>query len=209
MIQRIGTVLGTVVLLALAALGPGEAGAGTPSAVLIVEVGADPAALPEPAGEFVELYNNTASAIDIGGWTLSDNNSTSILPAGIVLQPGQRLLVIGDPAQLGAAGYNCPTTPFNVGATIGNGLGNAGDRVILRDETNTQIDEMSYGSDTTVFNPAAPDVFDNTGATLQRNGYPDGPFPDTNTAADWAGSTSPGSPCDVPVPVELMSFEVR
>jgi Lamin Tail Domain len=171
-------------------------------------VGADPAAQPEPAAEFVELYNNSASAIDVGAWTLTDNNTTVSLPAGTVLQPGQLLLVIGDPTQLGAAGYNCATTPFHVGTTIGNGLGNAGDRVILRDETSTQIDEMSYGSDTSVFNPSAPDVFDNSGVTLQRNGYPGGPFPDTNTAADWAGSTSPGSPCDVPVPVELMIFEV-
>ena len=197
-------------MLAVLALGlVPVAQAGTPGDVLIVEVGADPAALPEPAGEFLELYNNTAAPVDVGGWTLTDNNTSVSLPANTVLQPGQRLLVIGDAVQLGAAGYNCATTPFNVATTIGNGLGNAGDRVILRDATNTQIDEMSYGSDTTVFNPSAPDVFDNSGTTLQRNGYPAGPFPDTNTAADWAASTTPGSPCDVPVPVELMTFEVR
>lgn len=197
----------TALLLALAVAVPTVARAGSPGAVLIVEVGADPAALPEPAAEFIELYNNTAAAIVIGGWTLTDNSTTVSLPAGTTLQPGQRIVVIGDPAQL--ANYGCSPTPLNVGLTLGNGLGNAGDRMILRDDTNTQIDEISYGSDTTVFNPSAPDVFDNSGATLQRNGYPTGPFVDTNTAADWAGSTGAGTPCDVPVPVELMGFEVR
>ena len=180
--------------------------------VLIVEVGADPASaagIGEPAGEFIEIFNNTASTINLSGWTLMDNSTTTITFPSLNLLSHQRLVVIADSTTFGATnGYGCSGTPFffQPATWFSNQVSNAGDRVILKDNLGNTIDALSYGTDTTVFNPAAPDVFDNSGATLQRAGYPGPTFTDTNTASDFTASSGTGTPCDVPTAVKLVSF---
>lgn len=179
--------------------------AASPGDVLIVEVGADPASaagITEPAGEFIEIYNNTASTINLNGWTINDNGATTITLPSIDLEAGRILVIIADPATLGTPnGYGCagsPNTPLyhQPAAWFTGNLSNTGDRVILADNAATQIDALSYGTDTTIFNPSAPDAFDNSGATLQRETYNTN-FTDTDTADDWNVSVGAGSPCDV------------
>lgn len=71
------------------------------------------------------------------------------------------------------------------------------------------IDSLSYGDDTSVFDPPAPDVFNNSGQSLQRQIYSAAnAFVDTDTNADWAGSEdNAGTPCDTsPTAVSLQSF---
>ncbi len=179
-----------------------SAGAGD---VLIVEVGADPASaasITEPAGEFFEIFNNTASTINLNGWKVSDNSTSGTMEItlpSIELGAGKILVVIADAVTLGAPnGYGCAVTPLHhqPAAWFNQNLSNSGDRLILKDELGNTIDALSYGTDTTVFDPAAPDVFDNSGKTLQRMTY-NTDFTDTDTAADWAASSGSGSPCDV------------
>jgi hypothetical protein len=48
--------------------------------------------------DFVELYNRTTAAVDLGGWTLTDSDPTHVftVPAGTMIAAGGRLLVEAD-----------------------------------------------------------------------------------------------------------------
>lgn len=170
--------------------------------VLIVEVSAQP--IGDPAGEYIKLYNNTGGVINLQGWTIEDDSGTITLPSitNIPLEPGNILIVNND-----IDSYGCASTPNNFQFDPGwfpDNLGNNGDQIILRDETTNLIDQISYGTNTSIFNPSAPDVFDGTGTTLQRNGYPD-MMANNGDATDWASVA--GTPCDVsPTAASLVEF---
>jgi len=53
------------------------------------------------AGDWVELMNPAAYAVDISGWQFRDDNDLHVyyLPNGTVLQPGERLVLYGDAAK--------------------------------------------------------------------------------------------------------------
>lgn len=189
--------------------------AASPGDILIVEVGADPASaagIAEPAGEYIEIRNVTGATINLSGWTLNDNSNTTITLPNTDLGAGKVLVIIADTTTFNASNYNCTANPlsFSPASWFTNNLANGNDNVVLRDNTSTIIDAVSYGTDTTAFNPPAADVFNNSGATLQRVGYNNGPYTDTNTAADWQGSTGAGTPCDVsPTAVSLRQLNAN
>lgn len=111
--------------------------------------------------EWVELVNVGLAPLELEGWTLSDGSSTTVLPAMTV--PATGYVVI--------AGASAPF-PVGVvvvrakGGQIGNGLGNDGDVIRLVAPDGTVVDEISYGDNTKVFDPAppAPDPGETLGA---------------------------------------------
>jgi len=146
--------------------------------------------------EWVELYNGTNETVDLSGWTLADNSSSDALPAGTVLPSGAFLIVT---ATTSTADF-WPDIPDDVevvvlGSQIGNGLAADGDVVLLRDDEDTLIDAVSWGDDTTAFDPSVPGVAQ--GESIARTLL----TVDTDTAADWEGRgiPSPGL-ADVPLP---------
>ena len=74
--------------------------------------------------DYVELFNRTASAVNIGGYTLQYGSATSLTPfgvssaiaAGTMLQPGQYYLVVLGTA--GLAGAAVPAPDFNPTVTL-------------------------------------------------------------------------------------------
>jgi hypothetical protein len=75
-------------------------GAGPPIAV--TEVYADPLG-PEPAQEFVEIWNLGAESVDLSGWMIDDEGDANgdLLPEGTALDPGRAALLVApgfDPA---------------------------------------------------------------------------------------------------------------
>src|SRR5438552_2410130 len=48
----------------------------------------------ETANEWLEIYNNTDSSLDIAGWTLTDNNSTKTIPTTIAQLAPRAVAVI-------------------------------------------------------------------------------------------------------------------
>ncbi|MCA9936345.1 MAG: lamin tail domain-containing protein [Ardenticatenaceae bacterium] len=179
--------------------------------ILIVEVGADPNGNDTLSGaEFIEIYNASGSSMDLTGWTIEDNTSSFSIPLpSLILDNGKILVIVMDVAAITPGGfYNCTSTPLNYSPTtwFPTQLDNNNDRIILRDSGSTIIDAVSYGTDTTAFSPAATDVFDNSGATLQRQTYNTN-FTDNDNATDWIASPGVGTPCDVsPTAVTLQSF---
>ena len=107
--------------------------------VIITEVMADPTPpLGLPESDFIELYNRSAKAIDLEGWTLADANSAVLLESHVLL-PGEYVILSSLAYQsefsafgeaLGVAGF----PNFNV----------AGDDVILRSSEGILIDQVIY-----------------------------------------------------------------
>ncbi|OGG79127.1 hypothetical protein A3A39_00700 [Candidatus Kaiserbacteria bacterium RIFCSPLOWO2_01_FULL_54_13] len=145
----------------------------------------------EPANEWVEIYNGTAATMNLSGFTLNDNATTSLdaIPVGIFLAPNTYLVVFG--ATTTESFWTIPPGAMTVvlATNIGNGLANGGDRVVLKGPGGEEVDSVSWGTDTSAFDPSvtlAPD-----GNSITRTS----PTTDTNTAADWVAdpTPSPGS----------------
>lgn len=111
--------------------------------VIINEIFADPSPqIALPTGEFVELYNKSATtAYNLNGWKFTDGSSTATL-SNYVLTPNSYLII-------------CPTADvadYSVfGPTMGvssfPSLNNSGDNLKLKDNTLAIIDSVNY-SDT-------------------------------------------------------------
>ncbi len=137
--------------------------------------------------EWVEIYNPTNAAIDISGWKICDNNSCDIIPASFPI-PAKGFAVITADSSTWVLWPSIPagTVRIVLGSTsIGNGLANAGDRVILKNASDVVIDAMSYGSDTSQLNPSVPvnEKADDLARIVK--GY------DTNLATDWVLNATP------------------
>lgn len=141
--------------------------------------------------EWVELYNPTGSIVNLKDWKISDNSTSerTISTSNRNLNPGQ-FAVLAKAANVFAK-WNIPSDALEIplGERFGNGLADAGDRVILKDAFGTEIDRMSWGNDTTGFisgcSGSCPDVAE--GHSLERE--PDGD--DTNNANDFVDRPTP------------------
>ncbi len=135
--------------------------------------------------EWVELYNTTNQEISLHKWSLTDNNKTTTINANIKI-PAHGFVVLAKAAQTWTY-WNIPSSAVKhpLGQNIGNGLSNSGDRLILKDSNGNEVDKVSWGTDSTVFNPAVGDVAE--GHSIMRN--PLGQ--DTDTAADWTDNSNP------------------
>ncbi len=108
--------------------------------VLISEFVADPV---DDEKEWVELYNTSGQNIPLTGWTLEDGSGAQTSLFGTLGNSGVSRFVV----------FESPK----------GGLNNAGDRILLRDPSRNQIDDISYGNwdDGNVTNnaPTAHDPF--------------------------------------------------
>lgn len=183
--------------------------------IVFAEIAADPNSAvittpAEPHAEYFVLCNRTTNtAFNLSGFTVADNSTTVLTLPSYNLTANSCVAVVS--SANGAAvfgpnpsGYGCASVPTNAivvaSNTFFNGLSNTGDRLGLFTPGAVLIDGVSYGSDTTYLNPAATDVFNNSGATLIRTNYPTGSpsaLPDTNTSADFTSRV--GTPCDAPL----------
>jgi hypothetical protein len=156
----------------------------------------------ESAFEWVELLNRTDKTVDLTYWRISDNQETDPVPS-LSLPPGG-FAVIAARTDFYA---NFPNFSGNIvfmaDGTIGNGLSNTGDRLILLDPTGKIIDALSYGSDNTTMSPPCRSVPE--GHSLERR--PAGL--DTNQASDFVDNATPspgyGLPSATPTPTPTLS----
>jgi cardiolipin synthase A/B len=139
-------------LLLLALVGSSAAWAAAPrtepAGIVINEVEYDPIQDGvDSAWEWIELYNTGETPVDLDGWRLSDNTASDTLSKHI-LPPGGVLVVAAGPAfHDNYPGYDGEIVLL--GSSIGGGLSNTGDRLVLRDAGGTLVDAISYGSDST------------------------------------------------------------
>lgn len=108
----------------------------------------------------IVLYNTERRvSVDVSGWKIVDNSGViATLPANTVIKRAHKLTI----------------TPL-----LSNGLDYAGDRLILQNSAGQNVDTLSWGTDTSQFNPSIQGM---TAGTKAKR------FPvrtDTNTATDW------------------------
>jgi hypothetical protein len=115
--------------------------------------------------EWLELYNDGDAAIDLLGWMIEDDGGADFLSAHVV-QPGAFVIVAaGQGFQDEYPDYDGAVLVIADGS-IGNGLSNTGDEVVLRDRSGSEVDALSYGTNRRRFDPAAP--LSGGGASIER-----------------------------------------
>lgn len=86
--------------------GPPGGYAYSPSPVTIEEVLADPTGA-NAGQQWIELFNQTGSVADIGGWAIANGTDSYTFPFGFKVNPGQRVLL-----HVAQAGINTNTDHF-------------------------------------------------------------------------------------------------
>ena len=162
--------------------------------------------------EWIEIYNPTASAIDLSVYKIGDEEEqgkgegmyqfppeASIPPTGVIvvaLKATGFYVLYGFNPDYEVTDTD-PSVPdmikYSTWATGKIALGNGGDEVLILDGGDAIVDAMSYGSETTFFDPPCPDVA--TGHSLERSPA----NVDTDTAVDWIDQEFP-NPGSVTVP---------
>lgn len=96
--------------------------------------------------EFVEILNTGLATVDIGGWTLSDDDGGAFaFPAGTTIDPGEFIVLFGGGTPTGFSGQ-----VFTDDGSIGTGFSNSGDLVQLIDVPGTVnapltvVDSLDY-----------------------------------------------------------------
>lgn len=140
--------------------------------------------------EWVELYNPTDNEIDISGWKICDNSGCDFIASNTL--PAKGFAVITNKDTTWNFWPNIPSEAVKIvlDSPIGSGLNNTGDKITLQKPSLEPgifetVDEMSYGDNTTVFDPAVPDPGEGKSLARIIKGY------DSNTADDWIINATP------------------
>lgn len=134
--------------------------------------------------EWVELFNPGQRAISLAGWSITDNHETDIIPTFVmegmeyVILAASQSFSVNYPAVMS---LTAPRIVFIGDGTLGNGLANTGDRLILKDGAGEEVDALSWGDDRSISDPPCSLVA--SGHSLERRpgGYDTGqgcPFKD-------------------------------
>jgi hypothetical protein len=136
--------------------------------------------------EWVELFNPTDHDISLKNFTVSDNSGTTVtIHANKKIKANGFALLSKDASTWKLWNEDPSAIKVELGQDIGNGLENAGDRLILKDNNGAVLDQVSWGTDTTAFTPSVTTVAD--GHSIERiiPGF------DTDGATDWKDTTTP------------------
>jgi len=154
--------------------------------VVINEIMQNPSAVFDSAGEWFEIHNSGASAVDIDGWTIKDDGSDSHLinNGGPLSIPAGGYLVLGNNSDSGTNGGVAVDYAYGSGFF----LSNSADELVLLDTGSTEVDRVEWDG-----GPAFPDP---TGASMSlRN-----PALDNNVGANWCTATTPFGDGDLGTP---------
>jgi len=111
---------------------------------------------PEPNdnyNEWIELYNPTDQFINISSWTITDNYAEDYLDGdfdhgnGTTIIPPKGLAIIADHGTKIYENFLIPDNTIRLyvdDSSIGNGLGNNGDKLILKNETGAIKDAVEW-----------------------------------------------------------------
>jgi hypothetical protein len=191
---------GKIKLFVIAEL-PGDQYAGNDTASTLVTVRYQRSALrineimydPAPGNaEYVELYNSGPEAVDLNGWSLSDQPDTAVKSSGEIITrnrlmfPSGRYFVMASDSSIFRQFPGLRAERDYVMTKSGVTLNNGGDLLVLRDPARAGIDSLRY--DPAWHNPSLDDV---AGRSLERINplLPSVDPRNWTTCADPAGGT--------------------
>ena len=113
----------------------------SPGDLVISEFMANPQAVLDANGEYVEFYNNTSNPVDINGFTLRDDGVDShvIANGGPLVVPAFGFIVLGVDANSGTNGGYSANYQYDNFV-----LGNSGDEIVLETSGGTEICRLNY-----------------------------------------------------------------
>ena len=134
------------------------------------------------AGEWIELYNQMAVDMDLSDWSL-DGGVQFEFAEGTVIAGGDYLVIAEDPAALEAAtGLTDVSGPY-----LGK-LSNGGERLVLRNNNDRLMDEVTYDDE-----PPWPMAADGSGASLAKTAELTASDPVENWQASIQAGGTPGA----------------
>lgn len=133
------------------------------------------------AGNWIELYNPNATAVNVSGWRFYDEDSVFVIPPSTVMAPDDYLVIVEDDIRFAAA---YPSVSNYVGPT-GFGLSNNRERIILYTDKQCMVDSLKYND-----NSPWPEEPDGEGPTLS---LLDASM-DNTVPQSWAASPPLGTP---------------
>jgi len=158
--------------------------------------------------EWVEIYNPTDESIDITGWTITDNISSSTIPVSNPVPAWGYAIITSEHSTWTKWHIPSGVVKITIGASIGNGLDNDADMLMLIDGGGNIVDQMNWGVPDTgwvnynsdIWNPGAIDVAEGGILSRNPNGY------DTDRASDWQEFDLPNVTVVVPNGGEIWSI---
>lgn len=110
-----------------------------PRDILITEIFSDPSpSIGLPEFEFLEIYNQSNKIFDLQNWKITDGSSLGFLPSHLFF-PGEYIILTttSSASQFSSYGTVLDVTNFPT-------LNNSGDNLVLKDNTDIQIDHAFY-----------------------------------------------------------------
>jgi len=104
--------------------------------------------------EWIELYNPSNQSINVSGWTITDNSGEDEIESdldhgnGTMIIPPYFYAIITDHGTKAYENFTIPNNTISLyidDKSIGNGLGNSGDKIILKNSQNQTIDFLEWG----------------------------------------------------------------
>ena len=140
----------------------------------LTEIMFNPSACFDSTGEWIELYNAGTTTINLQGWRIHDAASNSVSLASASVAPGEYYIVARSINGCGGLGAD---------QTMSVALNNSGDTITLRDDSDTIVDEVQYGSNASPAN-----------VTIERIANSQGEPVDTDSFSDWRVGVNGGTP---------------
>ncbi|GAB5408273.1 MAG: hypothetical protein BalsKO_06380 [Balneolaceae bacterium] len=133
--------------------------------------------------DWIEIFNNSGSAVDISGWKIKDSNDDNefVFEASTILNAGAYLVAVRDLDDFKLVFPNVT----NVVDSIDFNFSNAGELVRLYNSSDVLIDQVEYDDESPW--PTEPD---GNGPTLELRD----PDLDNSLASSWGASSGNGTP---------------
>jgi len=120
--------------------------------------------------EWIELYNPTNHSINLKGYTIKTSSTSHKITRNYWLASGGFVLISHD-SSTWHKWDNPKVGKINLGGCPEKWLKDEGDRVTLKDKHKNVVDSLSYGNDTTIFNPSIPLVAEGHSFERKTPGY--------------------------------------
>ncbi len=137
--------------------------------------------------EFVEIVNSGASALNVGGFTISDATQVRFtFPAGKMIPAGEAAVIFGGGTPTGSFGNASANGLVFTALSGGLSLNNTGDTITIKDNTSVVVDTLTFTS-----------VQGNADQSITRSPDVTGGFVNHSTATGSGGALfSPGAKAD-------------
>ena len=174
--------------------------------VIIDEIMQNPSAVSDTSGEWFELFNPDALAVDLYQWRIADLGSNSHVIASHLIIPADGYAVLG--RSTGANGGVAVDYAYGSDISLGNGA----DELLLFDTANAEIDRVEWDggpyisrSQRRIYGVVGPHTGQQCGCQLELPAHT--PFGDgdlgTPGKINFAAATPPGTPVSMQLPDTL------